>query len=315
MGILYADTINNNTPYKYTGQKIYATNPCGEQPLPPYGSCNLGSINLSHDYFYSENGEFDYEKLKYVSKFATRFLDNVGSSTKFPTQQLADWYADNRPIGLGIMGLADAMLRLKIKYGTKDGLDFTNNVMQTIFQSSYEESKVLGEERGVPTNCILVGDVTGHYRRNITTISIAPTGSIAFIAECSHGIEPIFSPSFIRVDERGEEYTFIHPLAKEEYFVSAIGSSSPTWKEQIDLVATVQKWCDSGISKTINLEENITPQEVYDAYFYAWKSECKGITVYRNNSRMVQVLNHVEVPEVKEEDSIDASCPTGVCTL
>lgn len=304
------------------------TGNCGEQPLPPYGSCNLGSINIAHEYFYERTGAFDYERLEKVTRFATRFLDNVGTKNVFPTEKLGEWYAENRPIGLGIMGLADAMLRLEIKYGSAMGEMFTGLIMQEIQVVSYNESERLGRERGVPVNCRKVGDSTGSYRRNITTVSIAPTGSIAFIAECSHGIEPIFSPSYIRIDERGEEYLFVHPLKDKPYFVAAVGHpNSPTWKEQIDIVSVVQQYCDSGISKTINMDESVTPKEIFDAYIYAWKTKCKGITVYRNNSRQMQVLNHKE--EVKEpvsdvepmkeiltaEDTIDSSCPTGVCKL
>lgn len=225
------------------------------------------------------------------------------------------------------MGLADAMLRLKLMYGDSESLEFTSEVMEVLMNASYMESRALGEERGVPNECIKVGNATGDYRRNITTISIAPTGSIAFIAECSHGIEPIFSPSYIRVDERGEEYMFEHPLKNEPYFVSAVGHiNAPSWESQIKLVAAVQEFCDSGISKTINMEENTTPKDVLDAYVLAWELGCKGITVYRNNSRKIQVLNHKEEKKIetspvefveilKEEDSIDMSCPTGVCTL
>lgn len=284
--------------------------------LPPFGSCNLGSINLSHDYFFEQNETFDYKRLAEVTKFATRFLDNVGSINKFPTQKLKEWYDGNRPIGIGIMGLADAMLKLKIKYGSKKSIQFLQQIMSCIYDISYEESRLLGEERGVPIECVKVGNTTGHYRRNITTVSIAPTGSIAFIAECSHGIEPIFSPSFVRIDERGEEYVFNHPSKDEEYFVSAVGHKNiPTWEDQIKLVSIAQSYCDSGISKTINLEESATVQDVLQAYIYAWKTGCKGITVYRNNSRKMQVLNHVEEKETTEEDSLIASCPTGVCII
>lgn len=234
------------------------------------------------------------------------------------------------------MGLADAMLEIKLKYGSPESLEFTDELMGIMQTTSYIASVQLGEERGVPKNCRLIGDATGMYRRNITTISIAPTGSIAFIAECSHGIEPIFSPSFMRIDERGEEYIFTHPLKDASYFVSAVGhTNSPTWEEQIKLVAVVQQNCDSGISKTINLEENATVQDVMDAYILAWELQCKGITVYRNNSRKMQVLNHlsdeeknesVEAEELtmnltpmieflKEEQSLEQSCPSGVCTI
>lgn len=268
-----------------------------------------------------KHGEFDYKKLSEVAKIATRFLDNVGTMNNFPSAKFTEWYANNRPIGIGIMGYADALLQLRIKYGSTQSIKMIEEVMSTIQISSYLASEELGKERGVPVACKLVGDITGNYRRNITTVSIAPTGSIAFIAECSHGIEPIFSPSFERTDERGEKYMFTHPLQLEPYFVSAVGHDNvPTWQDQIDIVAAAQKYTDSGISKTINLPETATVQDVLNAYVYAWESNCKGITVYRDNSRKVQVLNAKVTPtkviEADEyKDVILQSCPTGVCAI
>ena len=309
-GMLFSDTINDLAPYKYSHQKIYGTNPCGEQPLPPYGSCNLGSINIAHDSFFTDNGKFDYMRFADTVGFATQFLDNVGVVNEFPTERFAEWYNANRPVGVGIMGLADALLKLEIKYGSRESLEFLDNVGNVLLQQSYQTSERLGKERGIPIAAKIAGDATGSYRRNITTVSIAPTGSIAFIAECSHGIEPIFSPTFTRIDERGEEYQFSHPLKTEEYFVSAIGQNTPTWKQQIDIVSTIQKHCDSGVSKTINLPNSATVEDVYNAFVYAWESECKGITVYRDGSRQFQILN-----DVAEEDSLDQSCPSGACTI
>jgi ribonucleoside-diphosphate reductase alpha chain len=309
-GCLFSDTMNRDTPYKYSNQKIYATNPCSEQALPPYGSCNLGSINIANDVFFNKDGSFDYDEFDKVVRFSTQFLDNVGVVNEFPTNDFAQWYESNRPVGVGLMGVADAMLKLRIKYGSEASLEFLNDVGKVLLESSYAESEKLGVERGIPLAALLAGNETGSYRRNITTVSIAPTGSIAFIAECSHGIEPIFSPSYKRVDERGKEYLFTHALKDEDYFVSAIGSKTPTWKEQIDIVKVIQQNCDSGVSKTINLANSATKQDVQDAFIYAWEGNCKGITVYRDGSRQFQILT-----EVKEEDSLEQSCKNGVCTI
>lgn len=309
-GNLFSDTINTDTPYKYSNQLITATNPCSEQCLPPYGSCNLGSINISDKMFFDKSGNFIFNRFADVVKFATRFLDNVGTMNEFPTDRFAEWYDSNRPVGVGIMGLADALLQLGLEYGKPDSIRFVEEIGKVLLDTSYKESERLGVERGVPTACILAGNETGSYRRNITTVSIAPTGSIAFIAECSHGIEPIFSPTFKRVDERGQEYLFQHPLRNEDYFVSAIGAKTPTWKEQIDIVVAIQKYCDSGVSKTINLANDATIEDVHNAFVYAWQNRCKGITVYRDGSRQFQILN-----DVKEEDSLEQSCKNGVCTI
>lgn len=295
-GLLFDDTINNS-PYAETGQKIYGTNPCGEQPLPPYGSCNLGSINLAHPFFFDEDGKFDFEKLEEVSKLATRFLDNVGTVNTFPNKQFKQWYDENRPIGIGVMGYADALLQLKIQYGKPSALVFLDDVMRHIKDSSYDASIELGKEKGIPSRCEIFG------RRNITTVSIAPTGSIAFIAGCSHGIEPIFSPDYTRTDERGQAYVVKHPLADMSYFTSVIGhTNSPTFKEHIKVVAVAQQNVDSGVSKTCNAPQSTTVQEIYDAFVYAWQTGCKGITVYRDNSRDVQVVNHNTKPIIEEPD-------------
>jgi ribonucleoside-diphosphate reductase alpha chain len=306
-GLLFHTTINTNTPYKTCGCEIEATNPCGEQPIPAYGSCNLGSINISHEYFYDDKGNFDYARLARVVMVITRFLDNVGSKNIFPNDKFKSWYEDHRPIGIGIMGYADSLLKLKMRYGDDKSLEFLSTVMETIQKVSYSTSEQLGKERGVPAHCAAVG------RRNITTVSIAPTGSIGFISECSHGIEPIFSPVYQRTDERGETYLFSHSLRNEPYFVSCLNddeSKVPTWKQHVDVQATVQQHCDSAVSKTINMPNGARVQDVLDAFVYAWRSGCKGITVYRDGSRQFQVLE-----DVKEEDSLLQDCPSGVCEL
>lgn len=304
-GLLFEDQINNS-PYRETGQYIYTTNPCAEQGLPEYGSCNLASINLNHDYF-NRTGNFDYNALEEVTMYMTYYLDRTGTVNKFPTVKHEQWYEENRPIGIGVMGLADYFLRYGIRYGSRESLQHIYTITETIKETSYLASERLGKLYGVPLQC----QKLDKPRRNITTVSIAPTGSIAMIADCSHGIEPIFSPSFTRIDERGQQYTYTHPLANEEYFVSAVGNHQATWKEQIDLVATAQKFVDSGISKTINLSNEATVQEVKEAIVYAWKMGCKGITLYRDGSRQFQVLNQVPT----EQEVKDSTCKDGVCTL
>lgn len=259
---------------------------------------------MNHKFLQKEDG-FDFDKLEYVVRNMVRFMDDVGTNNQFPSPKFEQWYTDNRPIGIGIMGLADLFLRYGLQYGTWASLEFLDCIMHDIYITAHDESAKLGRELGVPKNC----KVLPEPRRNITLLSIAPTGSIAIIADCSHGIEPIFSPAYNRVDERGQQYLFVHPKANEDYFVSAVGNKQPSWKEQIDLVSTCQLWVDSGVSKTINLPNSATVQDVKDAFAYAWKSGLKGITVYRDGSRSFQVLNNV--PD--ENDS--SECPSGVCNL
>lgn len=304
-GLLFHTTMNENTPYQTCGCRIEATNPCGEQPLPPYGSCNLASINLAHHRFHTAEG-FDYEELANVAKILTRVLDNVGSKNVFPNDKFKAWYEDHRPIGIGIMGYADCILRLSFRYGSDEANTFLNKVMSTILESSQEASKALGLERGIPAHCGVVG------RRNITLVSIAPTGSISFLAGCSFGIEPIFAPEYQRTDERGETYLFKHPERNNPVFMSSVNSDvdrMPTWRQHVDTQVAAQKGCDSAISKTINFPFTATVEDVYDAMVYAWKEGAKGITVYRDGSRQTQVL------EVTEEDKKLRDCPNGVCEL
>ncbi len=299
-GLLFYDTINNQTPYI---EEINATNPCGEQPLPSYGSCNLASINVAHDRFF-EGGNYNYDRLYDVATTVAQFLDNVGSQNTFPNNKFDNWYTDHRPIGVGIMGLADLFLNMEYVYGCEDSIAVLLRIVRTIYQGAKGTSEKLGLTRGIPEMCQHVG------RRNITLTSIAPTGSIAFIAGCSHSIEPIFSPVYKRTDEKGEQYIFEHPLADRPFFVSALNDDPikiPSWQTHVDIQASCQKFCDSGVSKTVNLPSDIEASEVRQVIEYAWREGCKGITVYRDGSREVQVL--------ETQQQIEVACPTGVCEI
>jgi ribonucleoside-diphosphate reductase alpha chain len=257
-----------------------------EQPLPPYLSCNLGSINLNHKDFFV-NGEFDYDELERVIRRTTIFLDNVGTTNTFPNDKFKNKYEQFRPIGLGIMGYADLLLKMKLAYGSQDALDLLAKILDKIQQVSYNESEMLGRLRGVPEKCIHVN------RRNITCQSIAPTGSISHIANLlGGGCEPIFSGSFTRIDERGQTYYISHEDNDKEYFRSVIGPKSVSIDEHINTQAVAQQYVDSGVSKTINLPNDATVEDVYQGFIKAWKLGCKGITVYRDGSRTSQVLNN-----------------------
>jgi ribonucleoside-diphosphate reductase alpha chain len=306
-GLLFDTRINNNTPYTTCGCKISTTNPCGEQPLPSYGSCNLGSINLDHEIFYTNLNNFNFPVLASIVTYMTRFLDNIGTKNVFPNEKFKNWYDQHRPIGIGVMGFADALLRLGYTYGASDSLKFISDVMQVIQGESYRASEKLGQERGIPEHCRAVN------RRNITTVSIAPTGSIAFLGECSHSIEPIFSPKYQRTDERGETYIFEHPESSQPHFRSTLNEDKnkiPSWRQHIDIQAAAQKYVDSGVSKTINMLNGVSKKDVYNAFVYAWQKRCKGITIYRDGSRDLQVLE-----DIKEKDSLIQECPSGVCDL
>lgn len=307
-GVLFDTRINTDTPYVTCGCEIITTNPCGEQPLPSYGSCNLGSINLAHERFI-DDGSFSFSYLEEVVRDLTRFLDDVGSVNVFPSEKFSTWYEKHRPIGIGIMGFADLLLELGVKYGEKESVDLIADIMRCIHDISYDESAKLGVEKGVPEHC---EDV---MRRNITTTTIAPTGSIATIANVSHSLEPVFADRYIRTDEKGQDYLYEHPYAHDENFMCSVSEDHrkiPHWENQIKIQAAAQRWTDSGVSKTINMPNGATVEDVKQALIYAHLTGCKGWTIYRDGSRLKQVL---KTDGLREEDASIIDCPTGVCEI
>jgi ribonucleoside-diphosphate reductase alpha chain len=264
---------------------------CGEQPLPPYGTCNLGSLDVSKFIKRQDNAKpmIDYEGLADCVKLGVIFLDSVIDVAEWPLPEIKEWVEANRPIGLGVMGFADLLLELEIPYGSEESIRLSEELVSWIYDSALEASVKLGKIRGMPENNKLLPEP----RRNVTLLSIAPTGSIALIAGCSHGIEPIFAPTTVRVDKTGT-YTIPHARAGANYFRSAVnddGEKAVSWREHINIQAAWQRWVDSGVSKTINLPHDATIKDVRDGIVMAWKNGCKGITVYRDNSRDKQVLN------------------------
>jgi len=285
-GILFRDRIDQS-PYKEVGQEIFSTNPCSEQPLPPKGVCNLGSIDLSK--LLTKNKQLDWEKLSLVVRLAVRFLDSVIDKTAYPTEEIRDWSLSNRPIGAGIMGYADYLLMKQIPYGSQEALSELENIMAFIHDKAEEESIRLGQELGIPEECKKLSVP----RRNITLLTVAPTGTISLIAGCSSGIEPVFSEITIRNDKTGT-YTFENNLADKSYFrcaVSSNGATEVTWEEHIKTLASAQKYVDSGVSKTINFPTHTHKDTMAKAIIMAWKEGCKGVAMYRNGSRKTEVLS------------------------
>lgn len=285
-GLLFYDTMNNNSPYKYAGVKIYATNPCGEQILPENGSCNLGSLDIAK--FVDENNEIDYHKLEIATRLATRFLDKVIDRNSFPTKGIEEVSLNCRQIGLGIMGVADYFLKKEIAYGSQESADELEKILKFIYDISENQSILMGEQLGIPE----WNKSLPKPRRNITLLSIAPTGSISLLAGCSSSIEPIFSEITIRNDKTGS-YQFVNDLSEKPYFrcaVSSNGAKEVTWEEHVRMQASAQKYVDSAVSKTINMPNHAHRETIYNAFMKAWESGCKGITVYRNGSRKVEVL-------------------------
>lgn len=315
-GVIFLDRINLDNPTPSLG-KIDATNPCGEVPLLPYESCNLGSVNLSR---MVKGGRIDYEKLKDTVWKAVRFLDNVIDANRYPLSSVEKMTKGNRKIGLGIMGFADMLLRLKIPYYSEKALKIAQEVIQFIAFQARRASMELAEERGTfPRYLESVWARRNLPLRNATLLSIAPTGSISLIASCSSGIEPLFALAFRRYVLGGTEIVEIHPLLDEmfaqyhiseeiqrmilergnmagikeipqelhELFMTAL-EIPPEF--HVRMQATFQQYVDNAVSKTVNLPEDSTPQDVFQIYLSAYELGCKGITVYRYESRSAQVL-------------------------
>ena len=309
-GVIFIDTINRHNPLPSLG-RITATNPCSEQPLLPYESCTLGSINLvkcTSGKLGDSISNFNWEKLAELVKWAVRFLDCVLSVNKSPVKEIYEASIKTRKIGLGVMGLADVFLICGIRYDSDEALAFAEKLMEFITFHAYTESVALAEKWGpfpaidqyvIPEKIKKWPDLCSKIQsvglRNATLTTIAPTGSLSLIAGVSSSIEPNFQwqYSYHRVDS---EFSETHPLASSfikngqplpEYFVTAL-DIAPEW--HVRMQATFQKWVDSGISKTINMPNDATMQDVYNAVITAWKLGCKGITIYRTGSRQEEVL-------------------------
>jgi len=329
-GIIFIDRMNEGNPTPQLGV-IESTNPCGEQPLLPYESCNLGSINLSK-FLREVDGEFeiDWERLRDVTFLSVRFLDNVIDANKFPLPQIKENTLKTRKIGLGIMGFATMLGFLGIAYDSDEAIDLAKRIMSFIYKNAKEESMRLASTRGVfPAWKGSSWDKKTTRIRNATLTTVAPTGTISIIAgPTSSGIEPNFSLCYSRNVLEGEKLLEIDPAfeytAKKEGFYSeelmkkiAAGESIQNMKEvpekfkkifktameisslwHIKMQAAFQEFTDNAVSKTINLPNNATVEDVKEAYLLSYKLRCKGITVYRDGSRSVQVLT---VDKKKEE--------------
>lgn len=327
-GLIFLDEINKKNPVRHISE-IESTNPCGEQPLMPYESCNLGSINLAK---FVHEGAIDYERLREVIRLSTRFLDNVVDANKFPVDEIKQMTRKTRKIGLGIMGFADMLIKLKIRYNTGEALEMGEKIMSFLQEESHLESEELADERGVfPGWEGSEWQERGINMRNSTTTTIAPTGTISIIANCSSSIEPLFAIAFVRHVLNGQELIEVNPLFEgmlrernlySEDLMRAVAKTGnlhgiemdedikklfitsheiePEW--HVLMQATFQRYCDSGVSKTINLPADATREDIGKAYRMAKDLHCKGITVYRDKSKTQQVLYAgTEPSKVKEE--------------
>ncbi|MGX8711026.1 MAG: vitamin B12-dependent ribonucleotide reductase [bacterium] len=335
-GIIFLDRLNRDNIVPSQGE-IESTNPCGEQPLLPYESCNLGSVNLVK-MLKTANGktEFDWDKLGLTVKNAVHFLDNVIDANQYPLENIDRVTKQTRKIGLGVMGWADSLLQMGIPYNSDEAIALGEKVMKFITERGREESAVLAGKRGAfPLfgESILPQD---RPIRNGTITTIAPTGTLSIIANCSSGVEPVFGYVYIRNIMDGTEMIEVNPILKAELekrglysdelmkriakegtvahieelpedlrrvFVSA-HDISPEY--HIRMQAAFQKGTDNAVSKTVNFSNSATKEDVASVYTLAFHLGCKGVTIYRDGSRAEQVLN---IGQVKKEGQPAAETP------
>jgi ribonucleoside-diphosphate reductase alpha chain len=321
-GILFLDRINGANPTPELGE-IESTNPCGEVPLLSYEPCVLGSINLLK-MMKEKDGkwEADFDKIRMTVRHAVRFLDNVIDMNQYPLPQISQMAKGNRKIGLGVMGLAHFLIRLGIPYNSQKALEVVKGIMSFIQYQAREQSMELAEKRGVfPNFKGSIYDKPGGMRlRNATLTTIAPTGTLSLLANCSSGIEPLFAIQYTRRASEDMEFQMMDPLfielGKKRGFLSPelIKSLSegvsleempqipkevkelftttfkipPRW--HIRIQAAFQEYTDNAVSKTINFPRDATKDEVREAFLMAYQERCKGITIYRSGSKPSQVF-------------------------
>ena len=342
-GMVFFDRVNQDNHVIDTYGEMIATNPCGEQPLLGNESCNLGSINLSKFFRNNDiqkgdpawKEQIDWNRLEKVTKLGVHFLDNVIDANYYATTEIEQMTKATRKIGLGVMGFADLLIQLRIAYNSPLALEVGEYIMWQIREWADEESLSLGRIRGTFPAWDKSSFTGDEQYRNSCRLTVAPTGTISMISDTSSGIEPTFALAWTKQNIlEGKTLTYVNKYfeadAREHGFYSeqlmeylADGGSLqslayvPDWAKQVYITApeiapkdhvlmqaAFQKYVDSGISKTINFASKATVQDVENAYILAWKSACKGITVYRAGSREQEVMvkgNGVVVPPVQNE--------------
>jgi ribonucleoside-diphosphate reductase alpha chain len=329
-GLLFIDTINETNPTLETLGPLNAVNPCGESPLYGDEACNLGSINLAN---MVTEGLVDYSTLCNTVRYAVRFLDNVITINEYPLPEIKAAVEKTRKIGLGVMGWAEMLYQLRIPYDSQEAVDLAERVMLCIKNTADLASSALADERGrypaAPNR---------DMRRNATVTCIAPTGTISLIAGCSSGIEPLFALRHKRVafaedGAEGKELWYSNAYY-EEALRSVMSKSeldrvfvtshkiSPVW--HIKMQAAFQRYTDMAVSKTINLPNNATREDIHRCFIFSWLNGCKGVTVYRDGCKQKQVLYVSEEEKcpvcgatvVHEEGCKKCStCSWGMCSV
>lgn len=334
-GIVFLDRLNRDNVTPGQGE-IESTNPCGEQPLLPYESCNLGSINLTAMLKELDGKyEFDWDKLLLTVKNAVHFLDNVIEANVYPLEKIEYVTKQTRKIGLGVMGWADCLLLLGIPYNSEEAVELGEKVMSFITKKGRKESEALAKVRGAFPLFKESTLAKGKPRRNATITTIAPTGTLSIIANCSSGVEPVFAFVYVRNIMDGTEMIEVNPIFKAELEKRGLYSDelmkqvakegtithidelpedlrrvfvcahdiSPI--DHVRMQAAFQKHTDNAVSKTVNFPSAATREEVAEVYNLAYTLGCKGVTIYRDGSRDAQVLNIGKVKESEKADSAD----------
>ncbi len=334
-GLIFVDRLERDNSVKKEG-KIIATNPCGEQPLPPYGGCDLGSINLGK---VVADGKIDYGKLEKITRTGVRFLDNVNDLNEGPIPEIEENVKNHRRIGLGVMGWADMLVQMKTSYESEQAYGLAEEVMQFIQKTANDESLRLGNEKGVfPSfeNSIYDSDNSQQRFRNAARTTIAPTGSISMVAGVNSGIEPFFALTYNKQMRGGDSVLMLNP-----YFVEAIEEAGLDCKKilekvknnkgscqgieeipekirnvfktamdmdydtHIEMQSRFQKYVDNAISKTINFKQEATVDDFLNAYVESYDRGNKGITAYRDSSLDVQVLETGEKNGRRTRDKLE----------